>query len=56
MKQVSPKVSVDMNSLIGKGSTGNVYKGVGFEPRPNPIAVKVIPLEEINNEVTTYLF
>jgi len=45
MKQVSPKISVDLSNLIGKGSTGNVYKGVCFDPHPHPIAVKVIPLE-----------
>lgn len=49
LKQLSHKVSVDMTVLLGKGSTGNVYKGVGLEPEPHPIAVKVIPLEEINN-------
>lgn len=44
-KQLSQKTSVDMNVLLGKGSTGNVYKGVSSDPRPHPIAVKVIPLE-----------
>lgn len=48
-KQISQKVSVDMNSLLGKGSTGNVYRGLCLDPHPHPIAVKVIPLEEIDN-------
>lgn len=45
MKQINHKVSVDMGTLLGKGSTGNVYQGICFEPHPHPIAVKVIPLE-----------
>jgi hypothetical protein len=28
MKQLNAKISVDMNDLLGKGSTGNVYRGV----------------------------
>lgn len=45
LRQLSQKVSVNMGILLGKGSTGNVYKGVSFEPQPHPIAIKVIPLE-----------
>lgn len=48
-KQLSQKLSVDTNSLLGKGSTGNVYKGLCLEPQPHPVAIKVIPLEEVNN-------
>jgi hypothetical protein len=48
-KLVTSKLSVDMKTLLGKGSTGNVYQGVFLEPHPHPVAVKVIPLEEINN-------
>lgn len=48
-KQLSQKLSVDTNTLLGKGSTGNVYKGLCLEPQPHPVAVKVIPLEEVNN-------
>lgn len=54
-KLISQKLSVDMNVLLGKGSTGNVYQGLCLEPEPHTVAVKVISLEEINNEVTSYL-
>lgn len=54
-KILSDKYSVDFNSLIGKGSTGNVFRGLCLDPHPSTTAVKVIPLKEINNEVTSYL-
>lgn len=44
-RQITPKLSVDMSLLLGKGSTGNVYKGINFDPHPHSVAVKVIPLE-----------
>lgn len=43
-KILSPKMSIDMSSLIGKGSTGDVFKGIYLSPHPTPIAIKVIPL------------
>lgn len=55
LKQVGPKLYVDQNKLLGRGSTGDVYEGVFLSPSPQPVAVKIIPLSEINNEVTAYL-
>ena len=55
MKQLNQRVFIDLNTLLGKGSTGNVYAGQCTEPHPCSVAVKRIPLKEINNEVTSYL-
>jgi|694.fasta_scaffold105312_1 hypothetical protein len=30
LKQLNPKISVDMSNLLGKGSTGDVYRGVSL--------------------------
>lgn len=54
-KILNSKISIDLGSHIGTGSTGDVYKGIALTPEPCPIAIKVIPLKEINNEVTSYL-
>ena len=54
-KILNEKISIDFATLIGKGATGNVFKGTSLDPYPHPIAIKVIPLKEINNEVTSYL-
>lgn len=43
-KQLNKKLSIDMSSLLGKGSTGNVYRGLCIEPQPHPVAIKAIPL------------
>ena len=48
-KILNENISIDFNSLIGKGATGNVFKGLFLDPYPHPIAVKAIPLKEINN-------
>ena len=39
------KISVNLDTHIGKGSTGDVYKGLSLQPLPHPIAVKAIPLQ-----------
>lgn len=53
--QLTPRLSIDLATLIGKGSTGNVYLGHCLDPHPHQVAIKRIPLEEINNEVVSYL-
>ena len=30
LKQLNAKISVDMSDLLGKGSTGDVYKGISL--------------------------
>jgi len=45
---------VDMNSILGKGSTGCVYEGYDQKTKAK-VAVKVIELNTIDNEVTEYL-
>lgn len=44
-KILNEKVSIDFNSLMGKGATGNVYKGICTDPYLHSVAVKVIPLK-----------
>lgn len=48
-KILNKNISIDLSCLVGKGATGNVYRGLSLEPHPHPIAIKVIPLKEINN-------
>lgn len=45
---------VDMNNVLGKGSTGCVYEGHDEKTKAK-VAVKVIELSTIDNEVTEYL-
>lgn len=46
IKKLNDNYAVDFNSQIGHGSSGDVY--LGKSPTGN-VAVKVIPLKEINN-------
>lgn len=50
-KQITQSLSIDYAHLLGKGSTGNVYRGTYKDANMGniPAAVKVIPLAEINN-------
>lgn len=45
---------VNMNIILGKGSTGSVYEGRDLRNN-NRVAVKVIDLLTIDNEVMEYL-
>jgi serine/threonine-protein kinase ULK/ATG1 len=45
---------VNMQSVLGKGSTGSVYEGRNIKT-DRKVAVKVIELDTISNEVTKYL-
>jgi len=45
---------VNMNVVLGKGSTGSVYEGRDIKNN-NKVAVKVIDLSSIDNEVMEYL-
>lgn len=42
---------VEMNNVLGKGATGCVYAGKDLR-NGNKVAVKIIKLETIENEVT----
>lgn len=52
---LTPEVSIT-KTLLGRGSTGNVYLGFCESPVRHQVAIKSVPLQEINNEVTSYLF
>ena len=51
---LSDEFVVDMGSVLGKGSTGSVYAGM-HRRHNQKVAVKIIELETIDNEVTEYL-
>jgi hypothetical protein len=50
-----------LNHILGRGSTSYVYKGnyffmVGFiQETHEPVAIKAINMNQVNNEVTQYL-
>ena len=45
---------VELDKVLGKGATGCVYEGKDLR-NEGIVAVKVIKLETIDNEVTEYL-
>ena len=51
---LSDKYVVNMGVQLGKGSTGSVYEGRDLR-KNSTVAVKVIELASIDNEVTQYL-
>lgn len=51
---LSDKYLVDMATQLGKGSTGSVYSGKDLRSGEK-VAVKIIELSTIDNEVTQYL-
>lgn len=51
---LSDKYVVNMGVHLGKGSTGSVYEGKDLRSNQT-VAVKVIELATIDNEVTHYL-
>ena len=55
IKQLNQNITIDLSQLLGKGSTGNVYKGESINHPKKSIAIKRIPLQDINNEVVSYL-
>lgn len=52
---------INFNAILGKGATGNVYQGktrniLGINMNNGEsLAIKVIDLNKVQNEVTTYL-
>lgn len=52
--KLSEDFVVNMNTVLGKGSTGCVYDGKDLRNNQK-VAVKMIDLGTIDNEVTKYL-
>ena len=46
--------AVDMDIVLGQGSTGCVYQGLNIKTS-NKVAVKIVDLRTIDNEVALYL-
>lgn len=46
--------AVDMDVVLGQGSTGCVYQGLHMKTG-NKVAIKVVDLSTIDNEVASYL-
>lgn len=46
--------AVDMNIVLGQGSTGCVYQGLNMKTS-NKVAVKIVDLRTMDNEVALYL-
>ena len=56
IQTISSDTQINYGSLLGKGSTGNVYEGILRNAYGQiPVAVKEIKLSTIDNEVTGYL-
>lgn len=46
--------AVDMDVILGQGSTGCVYQGLNMKTSIK-VAVKIVDLKSIDNEVALYL-
>ena len=55
LRKLNDQYSIFDESLLGKGSTGDVYLGCVNGNPAHKVAIKSIKLHEINNEVTKYL-
>jgi serine/threonine protein kinase len=55
VRPINETYCINDSVLLGKGSTGNVYLGFERNSPLNRVAIKVIDLKTIDNEVTRYL-
>jgi len=54
-RPISPNHLILHDQLLGKGSTGNVYRGLNAHNPSQKTAIKEIDMHNIDNEVTKYL-
>lgn len=51
---IKNEFAADIDNVLGEGSTGKVFKGYNLKTNQE-VAVKMIDMQTIDNEVATYL-